>query len=92
MLDDDLPANLGDDSEDLLDAEVEQAKEIASIEALLAHLKETRCATCEQPIETSRHALRRRAPHMYWRMTLRCAAAHETKLVVRADWLSQESF
>lgn len=91
MLEDDLPTTLGDDSEDLLDAEVEQAIALASIEALLAHLKETRCAICEEPIETSRHALRRRAPHMYWRMTLRCRAKHDTKIVVRADWFAQDS-
>jgi hypothetical protein len=91
MLDDDLPIVLGDDSEDLLDAEVEQAIALASVEALLAHLKETRCSTCEDVIETSRHALRRRTPYMYWRMSLRCRAAHETKLVVRADWLNRES-
>ena len=85
----DLPLALGDDSEDLALEEVEQAIPVPNVESVIERLKATQCS-CGGAILVKGHALRRRAPHLYWRLTLGCAAdvVHETTMVFRADWLS----
>lgn len=86
-----LPSELDDDSEDLTDAEVEHAIIVQSEDKLVAHLRSARCTQCAQPIETQGHALRRRAPFMYGRMTLVCAQRHEQPIVFRLEWLHGSS-
>jgi hypothetical protein len=83
-----LPNELESDSEDLSGEEVASASPVASVDAMLKYLHDLRCHRCKQPIEAMDHALRRRAPFFYTRMTLRCAKGHEQVIVLRADWLS----
>jgi hypothetical protein len=91
-----IPAELGDDSEDFSDEEVALAVALPSVDRVIAHLRELRCSQCGQSMVPIEHALRRRVPSLYWRMRLRCAvspkAHHDPVLVIiRADWLQESS-
>lgn len=89
---DELLTELGDDSEDFTDQEVEQAIVAPSVDKMIAHLRDVRCPQCGGPIEVKGgHALRRRVPHLYGRMQLICAEQHEHPIVFRLDWLQGSS-
>jgi len=87
-----IPAELGDDSEDFSDEEVALAVALPSVDRVIAHLRDLRCPQCEQGMAAIEHALRRRVPSLYWRMRVQCAAHHDPVLVIiRADWLHESS-
>lgn len=74
-----------DDSEDLSDAEVEAALPTEDITDLIAKLsKHIRENPGEQ---VSDHELRRRKPHLYWRVKIQQPEDKSTALVFVADWL-----
>ena len=76
-----------EDSPDLTDDQVAAAVPAADPEDVRAHLAGARCE-CGSPLLVQKHLLRRRAPHHYWRVHLRCASQeHEVTVVYRTDWL-----
>lgn len=80
--------DLNQDSPDLTDAEVEGAVVTASYGELRYALIHLSCASCGVgPLLPHKHALRRRKPGIYWRMTLACGEGHEVTKTYRADWL-----
>lgn len=86
----DLPIELGDDSEDLTDEQVENAIAVPGAEQMLKHLREMRCCECQEKVSVVRngHALRRRTPFLYGRMIVRCENNHEKTIAFRLDWLA----
>lgn len=87
----DLPIELENDSEDLTDEEVKSAISVASVDAMINVLRETRCSQCNQPIEVVSQALRRRVPFLYNRVILHCAENHDQVIIFRTDWLPGSS-
>lgn len=77
-----------EDSEDLTDEEVAQAIPTEGTHALsqrvVAFLQE------HPGMQLEKHELRRRKPHLYWRVRLRVPMDEERVLVFLADWLQQE--
>lgn len=83
-----LPNELENDSGDLSSEDVRQAIPTASVDVMLDYLHKFRCHKCECAIEIIEHALRRRTPFFYARMTLRCKRDHKQVITFRADWLA----
>jgi len=75
-----------EDSEDLTDEEISQAKEVGSAEevasAIATHLH-------EKASRLIKHELRRRKPHLYWRVGLEMPDGSEEVLVFQVDWLQK---
>lgn len=73
-----------DDSEDLTDEEIDQAVEVGSplqlAEVVGEHIKKTAGQ------QLKKHELRRRKPHLFWRVRLE---SPEEVLVFQVDWLEQ---
>lgn len=86
----DLPVELGDDSEDLTDQEVERAIALPNVDRVIAHLRDL-CCECSKSVQPVKHELRRRTPSLYWRMQLKCGLGHEMKVVFRIDWLHEST-
>lgn len=84
-----------EDSEDLTDEEVERAVVATSPSAIsqaaLEPIKQITERTEGIPGHrlTVKHELRRRKPHLYWRLRLTSSEVAEEVLVFRADWLQQ---
>ena len=78
-----------DDSPDLTETEIAEALDVRSMENLIQSLRGVRCSTCGEVFDSSDHALRRRAPHLYWKMALYCETGHQTSLIFRTDWLKR---
>jgi hypothetical protein len=80
------------DSEDFLDAEIVGAIAAPNVELIITKLKGLQCAQCSNPLEAREHHLRRKAPHLYWRVRLECAHIahefHQEFRVFRMDWAS----
>lgn len=76
-----------EDSPDLSDEEVAGAIQSQSPKDVgqLIHLS---CSSCgATPMAFAKHERRRRKPHHYWRVTLRCEAGHEVKKVLQMTWM-----
>lgn len=80
-----------EDSQNFSDTDARLAIPTDTIEDILGRLRGLRCPECTGTFENSEHALRRRAPHLYWKVTLHCEAWHETSLIFRTDWLTKRS-
>ena len=77
-----------EDSPDLTDPEIEGAIPV-DLEAELAGKISTtlsQCSVCGKGLVKYRYVLRRRQPHMYWRVTGMCGE-HENTILFRADWI-----
>jgi hypothetical protein len=80
-----------EDSADLTDEEVLAAIPTKSVDDVIAVTgtvdKRSSCAVCSKPKEPVQHALRRRIPHLYWRIRVACPEGHQELLVFQADWV-----
>jgi hypothetical protein len=72
-----------EDSEDLTDEEIGQAIHTRSAGEVATKLK----VELLPGSSISQHELRRRKPHLYWRIRLRLASGEEKMIVYLADWL-----
>lgn len=79
--------NLEEDSKDLTAEEINSAVIVATQDAMIEHLRKTRCSQCKQIIAVKKHELRRCFPFLYSRMTLFCAENHNQTILFRLDWL-----
>lgn len=80
-----------EDSEDLTDEEVASAVPVPNVEGVLKLMLAEKCTTCGWPMGPDAHLLRRRKPHLYWKLPLVCRAPEEHMrklLVIRVDWLT----
>ena len=80
-----------EDSPDLTDAEVLGAAEVAGAADLVKHIQGAKCDQCLGPVSVNGHALRRRAPHLYWRILLVCRSGHHSSQVFQTDWVRGET-
>lgn len=76
-----------DDSEDLTDAEIERAVITEGIPQLVEHLTTIQCASCQHRMDAVRYELRRRKPHLYWRVGVECDEGHSQAVLFQTDWL-----
>jgi hypothetical protein len=76
-----------DDSEDLTDDEVAQAVPTVDTHDLSKQVVDVLRGHPGTQLE--RHELRRRKPHLYWRVRLKEPSGVELVLVFLADWLKQ---
>lgn len=77
-----------DDSPDLTDEEIASAVATVSSDAIVSAVQSARCSTCQQgSMRLTSHELRRRKPHLYWRVGLVCAQGHNASMVFLTDWL-----
>jgi hypothetical protein len=72
------------DSPDLTDEEIQAATTIPD-EEVAPHLQGMACSTCGEPIVGRAHEIRRRRPHLYWRVRCHCKNSHETIRLFRMD-------
>jgi hypothetical protein len=76
------------DSEDLSDEEIAKATPTVDTHDLSKQVGDFLLSRPGTQLE--KHELRRRKPHLYWRVRLRDTAGEEHVLVFVADWLQQE--
>ena len=76
-----------EDSEDLSDDEIAGSLGSGCVGDIIGSLREARCLTCSDPLHLVEHALRRRQPHLYWRVLMRCGDGHENEVTFKADWI-----
>ena len=76
-----------DDSEDLTDEEIAAALPTSGESGIVRAIQALNCDLCGEPFSGNAHELRRRKPHLYWRVRLVCAKGHMVKRVFLADWL-----
>ncbi len=81
--------DLGEDSPDLTDDEVERAIPALSTTDIAERLGS--CPRCGAPSVKVQYAVRRRKPHTYWRVSVVCEKEHESQLVFRIDYEQEES-
>ena len=80
-----------EDSPDFTDEESSAAVPTDCVETLIAALRVLTCEHCLQPVGIDSHAFRRRAPHVYSRVSLRCPAQHTMTRVFQVDWVHGSS-
>lgn len=78
-----------EDSEDLTNAEILAAVPTGHINDLVRHLTGQTCPECQSRLLVAGHALRRRAPHLYWRVSARCAQGHPAQVTYQTNWLKR---
>ena len=78
-----------EDSADLTNAEILAAVPTGQMTDLVRHLLAQTCSECPSRLLVAGHALRRRAPHLYWRVTARCAQGHFAQATYQTDWLKR---
>ena len=78
-----------EDSEDLTNAEILAAVLTGQVSDLVIHLTEQTCPECRSRLLVAGHALRRRAPNLYWRVSARCANGHPTQVTYQTNWLKR---
>jgi hypothetical protein len=78
-----------EDSSDLTDEEIERAIPTDNTQGIsqriVADLQES------PGMQLESHELRRRKPHLYWRVKLQTAAGEQHSLIFLADWLQQKT-
>ena len=85
------PDDLKDDSTDLTDEEVAGATVTNNYGDLRKALIHFSCPHCSDgQMIPRKHALRRRKPGIYWRITLGCESGHEVVKTFRADWVEDD--
>lgn len=84
MFDDPMPEG---ESEDLTNAEILSAVATGQASDIVKHLAGQTCRECKSRLVVAGHALRRRSPHLYWRVSARCAYGHPVRLTYQTDWL-----
>jgi hypothetical protein len=78
-----------EDSEDLTNMEILEAVPTSEVDDVIRHLQAKKCPACAARNLVAGHALRRRAPHLYWRVGLRCANGHELQVTFQTDWIKR---
>lgn len=76
-----------EDSADLIEEEILGALPSSQIGDILAVIRAFRCPSCGGGTRLAKHAIRRRKPHLYWRVTFVCSASHESRQTFCADWI-----
>jgi hypothetical protein len=71
-----------EDSPDLLDEEIESATS-TTVEEFPKKVFFLACKTCFLPVVPVKYAVRRRKPHTYWRVSMKCMQDHIEDLVFR---------
>lgn len=78
-----------EDSSDLTDADILGAIQTNSVAEIVTALRSIPCKTCSSQVRVMGHAIRRRSPHLYWRVKLLCPHQHETHVFFQSDWVKQ---
>jgi hypothetical protein len=81
---DDMPE---EDSGDLTNEEILAAVLTSHRQQIVEYLHRQTCGECRGRVIVTGHALRRRTPHLYWRVLGRCSTGHEARVTFQADWL-----
>jgi hypothetical protein len=76
-----------DDSPDLTDEEVERAVLTSNTDDLSRKVVADLRGNPGTQLET--HELRRRKPHLYWRVKLKTPTGEDRSIIFQADWLQQ---
>lgn len=76
-----------EDSTDLSDQEIQSALPTSGVSDIVTALRSTPCSTCGLMTQIAKHSIRRRLPHLYWRVDLVCRNEHSTKKTFCADWI-----
>ena len=78
-----------EDSPDLTDEQVAQARGSSDLNALAVPINDSRCPQCERIGLDFTYAVRRRKPHIYVVVTQRCSLNHSWDLIFETDWLER---
>jgi hypothetical protein len=79
-----------ENSPDLTDLEIANAIPTNSeVDVVQEHSKFSYCSVCSQPVRLVGNAIRRRIPHLFWRMKFECPQGHEGSRVFQIDWVGQ---
>ena len=76
-----------EDSEDLTDEEISEAVHVEGPTGIVDYLAGMQCRTCSDKLRVREHVLRRRKPHLYWRVTLVCEQQHQQSTLFLTDWV-----
>ena len=82
--------NEREDSEDLTDAEIESATPLSNVSGMVRLILKQTCPVCSWALAPHAHQLRRRKPHLYWRIPMTCgqdASHYSTAIVARIDFI-----
>lgn len=84
---DDIPE---EDSPDLTDADIVGAHPTTGVGDIVSALRSNPCETCSGHVRVAGHAIRRRRPHLYWKVKLLCSSEHESFVFFQSDWVKRE--
>ena len=80
-----------EDSTDLTDDELRTVFIVGNTLELTHVLQKETCSACNGHLSVEGHALRRRAPHLYWRVTSVCRQGHISSRLFQTDWVRGEA-
>lgn len=79
-----------EDSRDLSDDDIGRAIQTGGLDdivSIIGPLRGLACRVCGLGFQEVGHELRRRAPHLYWRVTSKCRSGHPVSTVFQTDWV-----
>jgi RNase P subunit RPR2 len=79
-----------EDSPDLTDDEVQKALPVNNAQELVKRIQNVLCSECSSAMLVQGHALRRRNPHIYWRVSFLCKNGHNLSRLYQTDWVKGE--
>lgn len=84
-----------EDSEDLTDDEIAGAVPTRSVQTVIEVVSAfcegcPECADSAVRMSVTEHALRRRRPNLFWRVTFKCGNGHDERVTFRVNWMLKE--
>ncbi len=66
------PLYPAEDSIDLTEEEISQALEVGSSADIITHIVHLLCSSCRGAVDVTSHGIRRKKPHVFWRVGTTC--------------------